>query len=243
MRLWAMTTFYAGILLLAIMAFVPPTNAADFSPAHAATALHEAGFVDHPDDRGGRTYFGIAENYWPSWEGWALIDAELAENGKLTPTFNRSMASRVEQFYRVNFWGPVRGDQFPDQEIASQLYDIAVNQGTRTSGCYLQRALNALNRAGRDFPDLVVDCRIGPATLAAMNSFLDKRKATALRIGDQVVTVGAKWILMAGIAHQKHRRWADLAMNSQSQQSFLNGWTVRALQEIVDVLHSAGALK
>src|SRR3546814_11978000 len=40
---------------------------------------------------------------------------------------------------------------------------------------FLQRALNALNRNGRDWADLAVDRSIGPATLGALRALLRVR--------------------------------------------------------------------
>jgi hypothetical protein len=44
---------------------------------------------------------------------------------------------------------------------------------------FLQRALTALNRNGRDYPDLVPDGRVGPSTLAALDTFLATRGRTS----------------------------------------------------------------
>lgn len=228
--------------LFALLVFSTPA-AADFYRAFNLTGGHEGGHVIHPDDRGGETYFGIARNRHPGWDGWRYVDAEMERSGILSASFNRSMMPVVWEFYEERFWTPIRGDEIPDDDIAVQLYDIAVNQGTSSAGCYLQRALNALNRAGRDFDDLVVDCKIGKRTISAARTFLERRASTKLRIGDEERQVGGKWILMGAIAFQKWRRWADIVTSDESQESFTNGWTVRGLQEIADVLHNAGAIR
>ena len=57
-------------------------------------------------------------------------------------------------------------------QIAAELFDTGVNMGTGTAVGFLQRALNALNRAARDDPDIAVDRDIGPRTLSALDGFL-----------------------------------------------------------------------
>ena len=64
-------------------------------------------------------------------------------------------------------------------ELAEELFDTGINMGTGTAIGFLQRALNALNRNGRDYADLAVDRRIGPATLGALDAFLRKRARRA----------------------------------------------------------------
>src|SRR3546814_15084959 len=60
-------------------------------------------------------------------------------------------------------------------KIAAELFDTGVNMGTATATGFLQRALNALNRAARDYPDVVIDRDIGPRTLAAPDGLQNAR--------------------------------------------------------------------
>src|SRR3546814_4993111 len=60
-------------------------------------------------------------------------------------------------------------------KIAAELFDTGVNMGTGTATGFLQRALNALNRAARDYPDIAVDRAIGPRTLSALDGLLKAR--------------------------------------------------------------------
>ena len=61
------------------------------------------------------------------------------------------------------------------EAIAAELFDTGVNMGPAVAATFLQRALSALNRNRSDYPDLVPDGRIGPATLAALDAFLAVR--------------------------------------------------------------------
>ena len=53
--------------------------------------------------------------------------------------------------------------------------------GPAVAATFLQRALTALNRNGKDYPDLVPDGRIGEQTLAALDGFLNARGKAAAR--------------------------------------------------------------
>ena len=47
--------------------------------------------------------------------------------------------------------------------------------GPAVAATFLQRALTALNRNGKDYPDLVPDGRVGTMTLFALDAFLAER--------------------------------------------------------------------
>ena len=55
------------------------------------------------------------------------------------------------------------------------MFDTGVNMGPAVAATFLQRALTALNRNGKDYPDLVPEGRIGTQTLGALDAFLAGR--------------------------------------------------------------------
>lgn len=59
--------------------------------------------------------------------------------------------------------------------IAEELVDSGVNCGPGRPGAWLQRTLNLLNRQATQFPDLVVDGVLGPATQHALQLVLKQR--------------------------------------------------------------------
>jgi len=142
----------------------------------------EAGWVNDPDDRGGETYKGIARNFYLQWEGWKIIDSIKKEiyfpenpSKKDIKKLNSILESdervneAVQKFYKEKYWDPMHGDEL-DPKIASKLFGFAVNSGTgKTAVKYLQRAMNYLNRNGKDFPDLVNDGIWGQKTKNAYN--------------------------------------------------------------------------
>lgn len=116
---------------------------------------HEGKLSNHPYDRGGLTYRGIARNAWPKWEGWQYID-----KGTEPPL------EMVRKFYYENFWLPLKCDSLP-APIAIFLFDSAVGSGHVFPVRWLQRAIGAkddgivgdetIRKAQQAAPQAVVD--------------------------------------------------------------------------------------
>lgn len=117
---------------------------------------NEGGYVLHEveHDTGGRTFAGIAENFWPDWEGWDYIDG-----GNNTSASNPRMQELVNSFYKKNFWNPLRLDGVDDFSVAYSIYDFGVNGGIKTSARLAQKAAGVTS-----------DGKIGPISLNAINS-------------------------------------------------------------------------
>lgn len=195
-----------------------------FINAFLKTGGHEGGYVNDPADRGGETYKGIARKYWPLWDGWQLIDyltkkysgTEL--DAKLAA--NEGLQMSVEEFYLYNFWNRNRCYDF-SQEIADELYDTAVNQGAKTAAKYFQQALNKLNRNQKDFPDLIVDGRIGDKTLVAYAKYLITQKWSSR---DEFHCT--KWLLDL-MNYYQCDKYVKISDRDLSQERFVPGWLNR----------------
>jgi len=85
--------------------------------------------------------------------------------------------------YRRLYWLRPRFDQVAERtpRVAAELFDTGANMGPAVAATFLQRALTALNRGGKDYPDLTPDGRVGPATLAALDAFLEAAGPRARR--------------------------------------------------------------
>ena len=58
----------------------------------------------------GPTYRGIDRRWWPEWTGWLVVDDWRA--GIITAEQrDEALAGPVVDFYRVNFWHLIRGDE------------------------------------------------------------------------------------------------------------------------------------
>ena len=89
--------------------------------------------------------------------------------------------------------------------------------GTATAIGFLQRALNALNRNARDYGDIIVDRKIGPITLRAVQAFLQKRGA----LGEHVLTKAID--ALQGVYYVR------LAEARPAQEAFLYGWLTKRI--------------
>jgi len=148
---------------------------AEFLQAYNRTNQNEGGYVNDPDDKGGETYKGIARKFHPEWPGWGIIDSSKnAYNFKTMLDKNITLQDQVRSFYYIEFWNKIGGESIPDQAIAEEMYDNAVNMGVATANKYLQRALNILNCNQKHYADITVDGSIGPKTSSAFQACLAK---------------------------------------------------------------------
>lgn len=148
---------------------------AAFENAYQITSGHEGGYDNDPDDVGGETYKGVARRYYPDWEGWVVIDGYKANNNPKFPEcldVNTPLQNMVKKFFKQTYWNLFWGDAIPNQTIANELYDTAVNMGVSRAIKYLQIGLNVLNRNGKLYADIVEDGKFGDNTLKALNAYL-----------------------------------------------------------------------
>ena len=125
-------------------------------------------------------------------------------------------AQRGDRYiYRRLYWLRPRFDAIAERtpRIAAELFDTGVNMGPAVATTFLQRALTALNRQGKDFPDLVPDGRIGPRTLAALDGFLAAR-------GER----GGETVLLRALEALQGERYLRLAERRPANEAFLYGW-------------------
>ena len=106
----------------------------------------EGGYVNDPSDPGGETNFGISKAAYPE------LDIK---------TLTRDQAIAI---YRRDYWIAPRIAELPDA-VSGKVFDAGVNMGPHTAVRLWQETVNSLRSAGT--PSLVVDGRIGPATIAA----------------------------------------------------------------------------
>ena len=121
-----------------------------FEEIVSKTIKHEGGYVDHPNDRGGKTKYGITET--------------VARNYGYEGRMQDLSKETAKEIYRQEFWDKVKADEF-DEEIAYVLFDTAVNMGTGRAVMLLQETYNRVT------PDnnISVDGIVGPETIGAVN--------------------------------------------------------------------------
>lgn len=127
----------------------------------------EGGFVNHPSDRGGPTKYGITLQTLRDWRGLPVSVKELQALSK---------ADAFSIYYRRYVVDPGFDHVLRlNAEIAEEMIDAGVLSGPRRPVEWLQTALNKFNRGGLLYPDIAIDGRLGPATLAALRAYLDQR--------------------------------------------------------------------
>lgn len=173
---------------------------ADVDRLISAVIDREGPYVNHPADRGGPTCWGITETV-------------ARANGFQGPMRNlpREQAALI---YRKLYWLKPGFDRVATRAptLAAEMFDTGINMGVGTATGFLQRALNTLNRQGRDYPDLAVDKAIGPRTLNALDGFLKVRG----KAGEAV--------LVKAVEALQGERYIALAEKNPSQEAFVYGW-------------------
>ena len=100
---------------------------------------HEGGYVNHPEDPGGETKYGISKRAYPDVE----ID-KLSE-------------SDAKAIYKEDYWNRIKGDDLPIS-VACVVMDYGVNSGISRESKALQGVCGITNGDGV----------IGPHTLSAV---------------------------------------------------------------------------
>lgn len=191
-----------------------------FLPAFDRTVLGNEGPYDNdPKDPGGETVWGITRKYQASWPGWFIIDAVppdkraafSAEQGRIEAS---PLNACIKSFYNNGPWAGIRGNEIPDQAIAEELFDSAVNCGVVTAVKWLQRALNIFNLQGLDYPDIEVDGYFGQQTLECLVQFYAKRGPD---------------IMLKALDAQQGMHYMQIAEKNPNLEKFEAGWWTRRI--------------
>lgn len=160
----------------------------------------EGGYVNHPNDRGGPTNFGITQ--------------QVARAFGFTGDMKALPRATAVAIYRERYWTGPKFDQlaavFP--QIAHEMFDTGINMGQATVAKFVQRVLNVCNRGASDYPDIGADGNIGKMTLAAAQGLKAKRG------------VAAGEVLRKAIDGLQAARYVEIAEDNPSQESFAYGW-------------------
>ncbi|WP_022697941.1 glycoside hydrolase family 108 protein [Euryhalocaulis caribicus] len=161
----------------------------------------EGGYSDHASDAGGKTRFGITE----------AVARAHGYDGAM-----RDLPREVaREIYDRRYWSGPGFDRLADLSVlvAEEVFDTGVNMGPVVAAQLLQRALNKLNRRGRDYADIVEDGQAGPVTRAALSAYLDRNGAPA-----EARLVKALNVLQGA-------RYFDITPGGDHRnEDFMNGW-------------------
>lgn len=175
---------------------------ADFNKAFQLTIAHEGGYVNDPDDPGGETYKGVARKIHSKWDGWTTIDMlkrQAGFPGNLDK--DTELQEAIADFYRINFWDRVKGDNITDQKVAESIFDFAVNAGTSTSSVLAQMVIGTN-----------ADGVIGQESIAKINAFDTDHFLAAFTVA-------------------KIARYVNIVKKRPTSRKYFYGWILRALGE------------
>ncbi|MCD0203284.1 hypothetical protein LO750_04635 [Klebsiella aerogenes] len=160
----------------------------------------EGGYVDHPNDKGGPTNWGITQ-------ATARAHGYAGDMRNLT----REQALSILE---ADYWYGPRFDQVAtvSSVIAAELCDTGVNMGPSVPVKWLQRWLNAFNNQQKLYPDLVADGQIGPRSISALKSYLAARG----KDGEEV--------MLRALNCSQGQRYLELAEGRPANESFVYGW-------------------
>lgn len=132
----------------------------NFDQAFERLIGHEGGYVNHPNDPGGETKYGISRRSYPGEDIAGLT------------------LGRAKAIYLRDFWGAAGCDAVPDG-VKFDLFDMAVNSGVRAAVKTLQMAVGETQdgilgprtlQAAQSMPDARISARFNGARLGFMTS-------------------------------------------------------------------------
>jgi len=161
----------------------------------------EGGYVDNPNDSGGKTCWGITEAV-------ARANGFIGSMQTMDKDFARAIYYKqyvvAPKFDKVLLVSPI---------IASELVDSGVNLGIAWPAKWLQTCLNAFNNGGKLYADLQVDGNIGTVTIEALAAYLNARKSDD---GERTLLVALNCLQGA--------RYIELSQSNPKQETFCYGW-------------------
>lgn len=174
----------------------------------------EGGYVNHKNDRGGETKYGITK-------GVAYDHRHLWSKYQFNGDMRELPKALAYDIYFNQYWKKTWCDALYAIHplLAYHMFDLAVNGGVGTAIRHLQRQLNLLNRGGNDYAELTVDGSIGNKTIQAVQQYA-KRNPAAM---DNFVLL---------LVMQQGEFYLRISESRPANESFTNGWMNRAANKM-----------
>jgi lysozyme family protein len=162
--------------------------------------LREGGYINHPNDRGGATRYGITLRV-------AMTNGYIGD-------MKQFPIEKAKEIYIKGYWDRNQLDDMVtiSEKITEEIFDTSVNMGTLTAGRFLQRCLNVLNVDQNTYDNLRVDGNIGNKTLSALADYITER-------GDD-----GEIVLLRMLNSLQGARYIALAERDKKQELFIFGW-------------------
>lgn len=160
----------------------------------------EGPYVNNADDPGRATKYGITE--------------AVARRQGYTGDMRDLPESLAKEIYIDIYWTETHYNRVAElsMKVAEELLDTGVNCGVGVASRFFQRCLNVFNLRNEYYPMIVVDGLIGPRTLAAFESYLQRRD------------VRGELVLLRALNSLQGARYVELAESNPDLETFVYGW-------------------
>ena len=166
---------------------------ADYEKAIRIVLKHEGGYTE---DHAGATNFGVTLR---------SLDIDIDLDGDIDADDIRAMdIDDAIAFYKRRWWDQYGYQRISDDDVATKVFDLAINMGARQAAKLVQRALRACGK--KDIKD---DGVLGPISYQAIESIPSDR-------------------LVACIRSEAAGFYRRLVVNKPKYKKFLEGWLNRA---------------
>lgn len=160
----------------------------------------EGHYSNHPSDKGGETM-------------WGITIAVARKNGYAGAMRDMPRSTAKTIYEKRYVLEPGFGAVLAiSEKVAEELVDTSVNMGPAVASLFLQQSLNALNRQGRDYNDILEDGDVGVATINALRAYLRKRGAEG------------EIVLLKALNCLQGERYINLARKRSKNEDFVYGW-------------------
>lgn len=177
----------------------------------------EGGYVNHSDDLGGETIWGITR---ATADEWRQLWQKHGWDGRDMRQMPKSLAYEI---YDLGWWQRMNLDVIWDINpyLAERIFDFGINAGRINAGRSLQRVLNVSNRRAKDYADLPTTGNIGPMTIDALRAFLARNPNS-----------GCDELTMMMFSMQNYH-YVDISEKREANESFTNGWRKRVYRDFI----------
>jgi lysozyme family protein len=168
----------------------------------------EGGYVDDPNDLGGKTNWGVTER---------LARAYGYEGSMRKLTKKRALAIGKDAF-----WFPLKLDVISERyglALAAEMLDSGYNMGTHWPALWLQEWLNAFNNQGMHYADIEEDGKIGSGTLAALADFKNIRGFEGIAV------------LVDALNASQAERYKYISRRRSKNERFTYGWMLHRVHK------------
>ena len=166
---------------------------ADYEKAIKVVLKHEGGYTE---DHAGATNFGVTLR---------SLDVDIDLDGDIDADDIRAMdVADAISFYKRRWWDQYGYQQIGDDDVATKVFDLAINMGARQAARLVQRALRACGAKG-----IKDDGVLGPVSYQAIGSIPPDR-------------------LVACIRSEAAGFYRGLTISKPEYSKYLNGWLNRA---------------